>query len=149
MLAVVGGGSATLTGGNGTTDLMFGGTGSTTFNPGPGNDYLFAAYNATGTQTFNDNTGNNYMYGTSSGHNAYAFNENNSGHDTIANFNVNTDQLQIASNLNGNGITTAAQLIASATISNGNTILHLSSKDDITLLGVTQPSSLLSSILVS
>src|SRR5205807_2379108 len=60
LLAVVGNGSATLNGGNGTSDLMYGGTGSTSFNPGPGNDYLFAAYNATGTQTFNDNTGNNY-----------------------------------------------------------------------------------------
>jgi hypothetical protein len=149
LLAVVGNGTATLTGGTGTSDLMFGGTGSTTFNPGPGNDYLFAAYNATGTQTFNDNTGNNYMYGSSSGPNVYVFAENNSGHDTIANFNISTDHVQIAPNLDGNGITNAAQLIAGATVSNGNTVLHLSSKDDITLLGVSQPSSLVNSILVS
>jgi hypothetical protein len=55
----------------------------------------------------------------------------------------------IALNLDGNGITNAAQLIAGATVSNGNTVLHLSSKDDITLLGVSQPSNLLSSILVA
>jgi hypothetical protein len=32
------------------------------------------------------------MYGSSSGPNVYVFAENNSGHDTIANFNVSTDQ---------------------------------------------------------
>jgi hypothetical protein len=149
LLAVVGNGTATLTGGTGSSDLMFGGRGATTFNPGPGNDYLFAAYNATGTQTFNDNTGNNYMYGSSSGTNVYAFADNNSGHDTIANFNVSTDRLRIAPNLNGSGVSSAAQLVAGATINNGNTVLHLSPTNDITLLGISQPSSLVNSILVS
>ena len=49
----------------------------------------------------------------------------------------------------GNGITTAAQLMAGATVSNGNTVLHLSSTNDITLLGIPTPASLLSSIIVS
>jgi hypothetical protein len=149
LLAVVGSGTATLNGGSGSSDLMFGGTGTATFNPGLGNDYLFAAYNATGTQTFNDNTGNNYMYGSSAGPNIYVFAESNSGHDTVANFNLTTDRVRIGANLNGNSITSASQLIAGATVNNGNTVLHLSSKDDITLLGVSQPSNLLNSILVS
>ncbi len=145
LLAVVGSGTATLTGGTGTCDLLYGGSGPTTLNAGTGNDYLFGG---SGPTTFVDNTGNNYMHG-GIGANTYQFTENNSGHDTVANFNVSTDQVQIAPNLDSNGITTAAQLITGATVSNGNTILHLSSKDDITLLGISQPSSLLSSILVS
>jgi hypothetical protein len=109
---------------------------------------MFGAYNATGTTTFNDNTGNNWMHG-GGGSNKYVFAENGSGHDTIDNFKTITDQLSIAPNLNGTGVTTAAQLIAGATVSNGNTILHLSPKDDISLLGITSPSSLLNSILMS
>jgi Ca2+-binding RTX toxin-like protein len=145
LLAVVGGGTATLTGGTGTCDLLYGGSGPTTLKAGTGNDYLFGG---SGSTTFVDNTGNNYMHG-GTGANTYLFAANNSGHDTIANFNISTDHVQIAPNLDSNGITTAAQLITGATVSNGNTILHLSSKDDITLLGISQPSSLLGSILVA
>jgi hypothetical protein len=148
LLAVVGSGSATLTGGTGSTDLLFAGTGPTTLKAGTGNDYMFGAYNSTAPTTFIDNTGNNYMKG-GGGPNTYVFTENNSGHDTIANFNVTTDQVRIGANLDGNGITSASVLIAGATISNGNTVLHLSPKDDITLLGISQPSSLINSILVS
>jgi hypothetical protein len=145
LLSVVGSGTATLTGGTGTSDLLFGGSGPTTLIAGTGNDYMFTGSGAT---TFVDNTGDNYMKG-GAGANTYVFTENNSGHDTIANFNTATDMLRIGSNLNGDGITTASQLIAGATVSNGDTVLHLSSKDDITLLGITAPSSLLNSILVS
>ena len=81
--------------------------------------------------------------------NVYMFVKSNSGQDTIANFNPTTDRLQIAANLNGNGITSASQLISGATFSNGNTTLHLSSKDDITLIGVSAPSNLASLIFLS
>src|SRR5205085_2268583 len=87
LLAVVGNGTAILNGGSGTTDLMFGGTGWTTFNPGIGNDYMFGAYNAIGTTTFNDNTGNNWMHG-GGGRNIYVVGENSSGRDTIDYFNI-------------------------------------------------------------
>jgi Ca2+-binding RTX toxin-like protein len=145
LLAVVGSGTATLTGGTGTTDLLYGGSGPTTLRAGTGNDYLFGG---SGPTTFVDNTGNNYMHG-GTGANVYQFSENNSGHDAIANFNPNTDQLKIAPNLDGNGITTTAQLIAGATVSNGNTTFHLSPSDDITLLGITQPANSLYAIIVS
>jgi hypothetical protein len=145
LLAVVGSGTATLSGGTGSCDLLFGGSGPTTLKAGTGNDYLFGG---SASNTFVDSTGNNYMHG-GSGANTYVFRENNSGHDTIANFNISTDHLQIGANLDGNGITTAAQLIAGANVSNGNTVLHLSAKDDITLLGVGSPATLAHSILVS
>src|SRR5437868_3731369 len=83
--------------------------------------------NSTSPTTFVDNTGNNYMMG-GGGPNTYLFTETNSGHDTIANFNISADHVQIAPNLNGNGISSASQLIAGATVSNGNTVLHLSPK---------------------
>lgn len=145
LLAVVGPGIATLTGGTGTIDLLYGGSGPTTLNAGIGNDYLFGG---SGSTTFVDNTGNNYMHG-GTGTNTYQFHDNGSGHDTIANFNINSDRLQIAPNLNGDGVLTAAQLISSATVSNGNTVFHLSSNDDVTLLGINQPSTVLNTILIS
>ena len=139
-----GGGNDTLVGGSGTVDLLFGGTGTTTLKAGTGNDYLFGG---TGKNTFIDNIGNNFMKGGPST-NAYVFNEAHSGHDTIANFNPATDQLQITHGLNGNGVATVADLIAGATVSNGNTILHLSAHDDITLLGIASPAALSHAIVI-
>ena len=60
LLAVIGAGTATLIGGNDSTDLLFGGSGPTTLIAGTGNDYLFAG---TGTTTFIDNKGDDYMKG--------------------------------------------------------------------------------------
>jgi hypothetical protein len=140
-----GGGNDTLVAGNGTTDLLFGGTGNDTFEGSTGNTYMFGG---TATNTFVAGTGNDYMQGAGTA-NTYVFNQNNTGQDTIANFNVATDTLQIAPNLNGNGITTTAQLLSGATVSNGNTILHLSPQSEITLISIATPSNLAHSILVS
>jgi Ca2+-binding RTX toxin-like protein len=144
-LLYAGSGNDTLIGGSGTCDLLFGGTGNSTLKAGTGNDYLFGGY---GKNTFVDNTGNNYMKGHGTA-NTFMFDEANSGHDTIANFKTSTDKLQIGANLNGNGIYTAADLINTATVSNGNTVLHLSSKDDITVLGISTPSSLLNTLVIA
>ena len=148
LLAVQGRGSDTLIGGNGTTDVLFAGTsGNNTLVAGTGNDYMFGGFSG-GTTAFVDNTGNNYMKG-GTGTTIYQFTENGSGHDTIANFNPATDQLQVAANLNGNGITSASQLISGASVNNGNTVLHLSSKnDDIMLVGIADPTTLANSVTV-
>jgi Ca2+-binding RTX toxin-like protein len=105
-------------------------------------------FGGTATNTFIAGTGNDYMQGAGTA-NTYVFNQNNTGQDTIANFNVATDTLQIAPNLDGNGITTTAQLLSGASVSNGNTILHLSPQGEITLLSIATPSNLAHSILVS
>ena len=147
LLAVVGGGTATLTGGSGGTDILLADVangGPTTLNAGSGNDYL---YGGAGNNTFVDNTGSNYMQG-GTGANTFTFADAHSGHDIIGNFHIGTDVLNIAANLNGNGIITALELIASATVGNGNTVLHLSGNDDITMIGITNPSSLLASIAI-
>ena len=143
LLSKVNGGTATLNGGTG-TDLLFGGTGKTTFNGGAGDDYI---YGGSAQNIFIDNTGDDY-YDFAGVGNAISVNIANSGHDTVFSFNSLTDTLTVAPNLNGSGITTASQLIAGATVSNGNTILHLGAQDDITLLGVTSPASLAGSLLV-
>jgi hypothetical protein len=167
LLSVVGNGTATLTsksaaGGNA---LLYGGSGPTTLIAGAGNDYMFGGgsgssyiyntsqslqFGAQQTTTFIDGTGNDYMLG-GPGPNIYAFQVNATGPrtTTIANFNTSTDRLQVAANLDGNGMNSASQLLAGATLSNGNTTLHLSPNDNITLLGISQPSTLLNSIFVS
>jgi hypothetical protein len=176
LLAVVGGGTATLTSNSaaGGNALLYGGSGKTTLVAGAGNDYMFGGgsgssymyqpingnYSANGSTTlqfgpqqmttFVDGTGNDYMYG-GPGPNNYDFRVNSvaSRATTIANFNLSTDQLQVAANLDGNGITSASQLLAGATVSSGNTVLHLSPNDNITLLGINSPPSLLNNIIVS
>ena len=107
-------------------------------------------YGAQQTTTFVDGTGNDYMDG-GPGLNVYSFKVSALGPraTTIANFNVSTDQLQIAANLDANGITSVSQLLAGATTSNGNTVLHLSPNDNITLLGIGTPASLLHNMIVS
>jgi Ni,Fe-hydrogenase III small subunit len=139
-----GGGTDTLTGGTGLVDLLYGGTGNDTLIAGKGNDFLFGG---TATNTFVDGTGNDYMQGAGNA-NTYAFDESHSGHDVIANFNLTTDMLRIGPNLNSGGLTTVSSLIATATVSNGNTVLHLSPQDDITLFGISNPATLVHSILV-
>jgi hypothetical protein len=144
LLAVVGSGTATLIGGDG-IDLLFGGSGPTTLIAGAGNDYLFAGKGAT---TFIDGAGDDYMKG-GPGADKFIFEEVNPGHDTIANFKPGTDVLQIASNLGGNGITTAEELIASASVVEGSTVLYLTPDHTVTIRGIDTPSSLLNSIIMS
>jgi hypothetical protein len=168
LLAVVGSGTATLTSDSaaGGSALLYGGSGPTTLIAAGGNDYLFGGgsgssyvYDSSGASqfgpqqstTFVDGTGNDYMYG-GTGANIYEFKQSNTAgarSTTIANFNINSDELRIAANIDGNGITSASQLLSSATVSNSSTVLHLSPNDDITLLGINQPSSLLNHIIVS
>jgi Ca2+-binding RTX toxin-like protein len=133
-----------LIGGFGATVLLFGGRGPTTLVGGTGNDYLFAGAGAT---TFIDNKGDNYMKG-GPGDDTFTFADVNPGHDIIANFNVGTDILKVTANLNGNGITSAAELISGASVVGGSTVLHLDPNHDVTIRGVETPSTLLNSILM-
>jgi hypothetical protein len=144
LLSVVGQGTATLTGGDG-VDLLFGGGGPTTLIGGAGNDYLFAGKGAT---TFIDGPGDDYMK-AGSGADTFTFTDIASGHDTIAGFKVGVDVLQIAANLNGNGIASAADLVSGAGVVNGSTVLYLGPGHDVTLKGIDTPASLVNSIFLS
>ncbi len=144
LLSVVGAGTATLIGGDGSTDLLFGGSGPTTLIAGTGNDYLFAG---AGTTTFIDNKGDDYMKG-GSGVDTFTFADVNSGHDVIASFKVGSDVLKIASDLNGNGITSAEELISGASVVEGSTVFHLGPDHEVTIRGIDTPSTLAASIVV-
>jgi hypothetical protein len=89
--------------------------------------------------TFQPDPGNDYLHSR----------KTTQGHGEIANLNGNMDQLPIAPNLHAHGITSAAKLVSGATVSNGNSVLHLSPTKDITFLEISQPSTLVDSILVS
>jgi hypothetical protein len=84
-----------------------------------------------------------------SGADTFIFEDVNSGSDTIANFKANADILKIASNLNGNGIIDAEDLISDATVVEGSTVLHLTPDHTVTILGVDTPSSLLNSVIMT
>ncbi len=144
LLSVVGTGTATLTGGTGSIDLLFGGDGPTTLIAGTGNDFLFAGNGAT---TFIDNDGNDYMKG-GPGTDTFTFADIHPGHDTIVNFKVGTDVLKIASGVDGTSITSATQLAAAASVVAGATVLHLGPNHDVTIQGIDTPSALLSSIAI-
>jgi hypothetical protein len=143
LLSVVGSGAATLTGGNG-TDLLFGSSGPTTLIGGKGNDYLFPG---SGPTVFVDNGGDDYMKG-GPGNDTFTFADVNPGHDTIVGFTVGKDTLKLASNLNGNGIRSAADLLSKASVAGGSTVLHLDPNHDVTIRGIETPSTLLGSIVV-
>jgi hypothetical protein len=144
-LLYAGNGNDTLIGGSG-VDLMFGGPGTDKIVAGSGNAYIYAGSGAT---TIVDGTGSNYMK-AGTGADTFVFDTASSGHDQIAGFKVGTDHLQIGPNLNGNGLTTAAAILAGATSdAQGNTVLHLSGHDDIVLLGVTAGHLTASSIVIA
>jgi hypothetical protein len=56
--------------------------------------------------------------------------------------------VKIASNLNGNGITSAAELVSGASVVEGSTVLHLDLDHDVTIRGIDTPSALVNSIIV-
>ena len=143
LLSVVGQGTATLTGGSG-TDLLFGAGGPTILIGGAGDDYLFAG---TGPTTFIDDAGDDYMK-AGSGADTFTFADIDPGHDTIVGFKADLDVLKIAANLNGNGITNAADLVSGASVIDGSTVLHLGPNHDVTLKGIDTPSSLTGSIVI-
>src|SRR4030095_3339002 len=72
------------------------------------------------------------------------------GHDTIMDFKPGTDRLEIASNLGGNGYTTASQVLSHAQYDSvGNMTLNLGNGNEITLLGVHQGELAVQSIIMS
>src|SRR5262249_19827540 len=80
--------------------------------------------------------GNDYLKG-GAGNDTFVFAESGSGHDTVADFTPGQDRLEIKQNLNGNGLMTAADVLAAATVdAAGNTTLHLAGATDVVILGV-------------
>jgi Ca2+-binding RTX toxin-like protein len=99
---------------------------------GAGNDSL-NGYG--GADTLEGGAGNDLLNG-GAGADSYVF-ASASGLDTIQGFAVaEADKIQLASNLNGSGITTAAQALAATSYASGNAIVDLGAGNSVTLVGV-------------
>jgi Ca2+-binding RTX toxin-like protein len=125
-------GNDTIVGGSGIA-MLFGMGGDDTIKAGSGNSYL---YGGDGNDRLQDGSGANYFKG-GAGADVFAFTTASTGHDTINDFTKGTDRIEIKSNLNGSGITTAAQVVSNATAdADGNAVIHLGPQHDIVLQGV-------------
>jgi hypothetical protein len=132
-MLIGGGGNDTVVGGSG-IGLLFGMDGNDTVRAGSGNSYL---YGGDGNDRLEDGAGSNYLKG-GVGADVFSFTTANGGHDVVDDFAKGSDRIEIKSNLNGSGITTAAQVVAAATASADGAVLHFGSHD-ILLQGVMLP----------
>ncbi|MGE0118018.1 MAG: carbohydrate-binding domain-containing protein [Dongiaceae bacterium] len=104
---------------------------------GPGNDRLVGG-------KYGD-----YFKG-SGGADTFVFGGSATGHDTVMDFQVGVDKLQIARNIGGNGIDTASEVLAhKAADVFGNVTLNLGNGNEITLVGVTPGEITAQSIVMS
>ncbi|MCW5729147.1 MAG: hypothetical protein KIT20_00200 [Alphaproteobacteria bacterium] len=114
-------------------DLLYGGDGNDTLMGGSGDDYLFGG---AGDDRLIGGTGNDYLKGNS-GKDTFVFAENGTGSDVIADFTSGIDKIELKQNLNGNGVTSAAQILTKVSIdADGNSVIDLGAGNQIILLGV-------------
>jgi len=125
------GGDDTLLGGDG-DDVIYGGLGADVLMGGAGNDILFGG---NGADLLVGGAGNDTMDG-GNGPDTFDF-DDGFGHDLILGFQVGTDTLQIASNINSTGITGPSDLLPLVSADgSGNAVITLGA-DTITLDGIT------------
>jgi Ca2+-binding RTX toxin-like protein len=98
-----------------------------------GDDFL---YGGNGNDRLSGGAGNDYLKGNA-GSDTFVFGADASGRDTIGDFHHGADLLEIKTNLNGNGLKTATQVLGTATANaDGNAVLHLGGGIEIVLLGI-------------
>ena len=125
-------GNDTINGGKG-IDILFGGDGNDILSGGPGDDFL---YGGNGNDRISGGAGNDYLKGNA-GSDAFVFGADAGGRDTIGDFRPGTDFLEIKADLNGNGLKSASQILATATAdAEHNAVLHLGGGIEIVLTGV-------------
>ncbi len=125
------GGDDTLNG-NAGDDVIFGGLGSDVLRGGVGNDELFGGG---GADRLIGGAGDDSLNG-GNGPDSFEF-DDGFGHDLILGFQLGTDTLQIASNINATGITDPNDLLPLVTDDgSGNAVITLGT-DTITLDGIT------------
>lgn len=114
-------------------DGPFGGSGSDTLIGGSGDDTLLGG---TGDDSLVGGSGDDVM-GGGSGADSFGF-ENGFGNDLIIGFQIGTDVLQIAANINGSGVAGPADLLPNISSDGfGNAVITIGS-DTITLQGITE-----------
>jgi Ca2+-binding RTX toxin-like protein len=125
-------GNDTISGGKG-IDILFGGDGDDGLNGGPGDDFL---YGGNGNDRISGSAGNDYLKGNA-GSDTFVFGADAGGRDRIGDFRPGTDFLEIKSDLNGNGLKSASQVLGTATTdADSNAVLHLGGGVEIVLIGV-------------
>lgn len=118
--------------GNGGDDVIFGGLGSDVLRGGAGEDWLVGD---NGADRLIGGAGDDTMDG-GNGPDSFEF-DDGFGHDLILGFQVGTDTLQIASNINATGVAGPADLLPLVSADgSGNAVITLGT-DTITLDGIT------------
>ena len=79
--------------------------------------------------------GNDILHG-GAGSDTFVF-EGGGGNDVVLDFEAGSDMLQIASDINGTGISSAEDVAARATTVGGKTVVDLGNGDTLTLVGVS------------
>ena len=126
-----GGHDDVLLGGNG-ADVLRGGTGTDWLDGGKGDDFLFGDQ---GDDRLAGGAGDDVLAG-GTGRDAFVF-AGGGGQDVVLDFKVGEDVLQIARNVNGTGIASAADVAARVTDAHGSAVIDLGHGDTVTLAGVT------------
>ncbi len=142
-----GGGDDTLSGG-GDFDVLYGGVGDDNLAGGAGDDTLYGglAGGSSGIDVLGGGDGDDVIYGgegidwiyTGSGSDAIYIEASN-GYDVVVDFDsLSGDVIHIASNVNGSGIASFADVLAAATDSaEGNVEIDLGSNNFVRIVGVT------------
>lgn len=121
------GGNDYIDGGN-TEDEIYGGEGNDTLIGGQGRDYL------------DGGAGNDLLTGDGSGGSTQQdifYFDDGFGHDTITDFRVGEDVLEITQEINGQAIHSAGDLLPYVSEAGGNAVITIGS-DSITLVGVSR-----------
>jgi Ca2+-binding RTX toxin-like protein len=137
-----GGQDADVAYGNLADDVLYGNLGADTLYGGQGNDVLFGGQ---GNDLLQGNLGDDWLHGnlgddtitTGSGADTVAV-ASSGGADVVTDFDgASGDRIQIASDINGSGIDTYAELLAAATDTDDGVQIALGSGNTLTLNGVT------------
>ncbi len=128
--------------GNGGIDLLYGAGGSDTLIGGDGDDYIFGGAS---NDVLNGGNGNDFLRGDGgndtmaggAGVDTFSVDIREKAANTITDFQVGTDKIEVAHAYGADATTLAAQILAGATTdASGNVVLHLASGNDLTLDGV-------------
>jgi Ca2+-binding RTX toxin-like protein len=128
--------------GNGGIDLLYGANGNDTINGGDGDDWIFGGSQ---NDVLNGGNGNDFIRGDGgydvmtggAGADTFSIDIRERGPNTITDFQVGTDKIEVAHAYGANAATVAAQILAGATTDgSGNLVLHLASGNDLTLVGI-------------
>jgi hypothetical protein len=141
--------------GNAGIDLLYGAAGNDTLNGGDGNDYLFGG---SSNDVLNGGNGNDFLRGDGgtdtmtggAGADTFSVDIREKAANTISDFQVGTDKIEVAHAYGADATTLAAQILAGATTdASGNVVLHLASGNDLTLDGVHAGQLTASSLFVT